>query len=42
MWHLIEDFFEKNLVMKAFVGLGWLAVIIMGTSFVYTANDMLG
>lgn len=29
MWHLIEDFFEQNLVMKGFIGLGWLCVIIM-------------
>jgi hypothetical protein len=29
MWHLIEDFFEQSLVMKAFIGWGWLSVIIM-------------
>jgi len=32
MWHLIEDFFEQSLVMKAFIGLGWLSIIIMVTS----------
>ena len=32
MWHLIEDFFEQSLVMKAFIGWGWLAMIIMITS----------
>ena len=32
MWHLIEDFFEQNLVMKGFIGLGWLCIIIMITS----------
>ena len=29
MWHLIEDFFDQNLIMKAFLGLGWLSVLIM-------------
>lgn len=32
MWHLIEDFFEQNLVMKLFIGLGWLSVLIMVAS----------
>ena len=32
MWHLIEDFFDQNIVMKAFIGLGWLCVLIMLTS----------
>ena len=22
MWHLIEDFFDQNILMKAFIGLG--------------------
>ena len=26
MWHLIEDFFDQNIVMKGMIGLGWLAV----------------
>ncbi len=42
MWHLIEDFMEQNLVMKAFLGLGWLAVLIMASSFIYTIKDTLG
>ena len=42
MWHLIEDFMEQSLVMKAFVGLGWLAVLIMGTSFGYTVYSAIG
>jgi len=29
MWHLIEDFFDQGLVMKALIGVGWLAVLIM-------------
>ncbi len=29
MWHLIEDFFEQSLVMKGFIGLGWLCILIM-------------
>ena len=35
MWYLIEDFFEQSLVMKGFIGLGWLSVLIMLTSIVY-------
>lgn len=34
VWHLIEDFFEQSLVGKLFVGVGWLAVVIMVASFV--------
>jgi hypothetical protein len=34
MWYLIEDFFEQNLVMKFFIGLGWLSVLIMVASLV--------
>lgn len=34
MWHLIEDFFEQGIVVKLFLGAGWLAVIIMLASFV--------
>jgi hypothetical protein len=34
MWHLIEDFFDQNLFMKAFLGLGWLSVLIMFCSLV--------
>ena len=33
MWHLIEDFFEQSLVGKLFVGIGWLAIVIMVASF---------
>ncbi len=36
MWHLIEDFFEQSLVMKGFIGLGWLSIMIMVTSIIYT------
>lgn len=42
MWHLIEDFFEQNLVMMALIGLGWLAVLIMGSSLIYTIASMQG
>ena len=28
-WYLLEDFAEQSLVLKAFIGLGWLSVIIM-------------
>ena len=34
MWHLIEDFFDQNLIMKAFLGLGYLCVLIMVCSLV--------
>ncbi len=34
MWHLIEDFFEQSLVMKGFLGLGWLAILVMVASFI--------
>ncbi len=34
MWYLIEDFFEQSLIMKAFIGWGWLAIMIMITSLV--------
>ena len=34
MWYLIEDFFEQGLMAKLFIGVGWLAVLIMVASFV--------
>jgi hypothetical protein len=34
MWHLIEDFFDQNLIMKAFLGLGWLSILIMVCSLI--------
>ncbi len=34
MWYLIEDFFDQSLVMKLFIGWGWLSMIIMICSFV--------
>lgn len=33
VWHLIEDFFEQGIVVKLFLGVGWLAVVIMVASF---------
>ena len=33
MWYLIEDFFEQSIVGKLFVGVGWLAIVIMVASF---------
>lgn len=41
MWHLIEDFFEQGIVMKGFLGLGWLCVLIMGTSILYNFYNAL-
>lgn len=37
MWYLIEDFFDQSLLMKAFIGWGWLSVIIMLSSLVSSA-----
>ena len=34
MWHLIEDFFEQSLVIKACIGWGWLAILIMAASLI--------
>lgn len=34
MWHLIEDFFEQSIVVKLFIGVGWLAMGIMLASFI--------
>ena len=34
MWHLIEDFMDQSLFMKAMIGLGWLSVLIMVASLV--------
>lgn len=34
MWHLLEDFFEQGPIGKLFVAVGWLAVLIMASSFV--------
>lgn len=41
MWHLIEDFFEQSLVMKAFIGLGWLCVLIMAMSLAIGLPDLI-
>ena len=41
MWHLVEDFFEQNLLGKAFVGLGWLAVLIMATSCIDSVRNLI-
>ncbi len=30
-WYLLEDFSEQSLIVKAFIGLGWLSVLIMVT-----------
>jgi hypothetical protein len=34
MWHLVQDFFDQNLIMKFFIGWGWLSVIIMLASLI--------
>ena len=36
MWHLIEDFFEQSWAMKAFIGWGWLSVLIMVSSLLFS------
>ncbi len=42
MWYLIEDFFEQPLVMKAFIGLGWLCMVIMVASVINGLPNLLG
>jgi len=34
MWYLLEDFLEQPLAMKAFLGVGWLCVVIMAASLI--------
>ena len=34
MWYLLEDFLEQPLMMKAFIVWGWLAVMLMVSSFI--------
>ena len=41
VWHLIEDFFEQNLVMKGLTLLGWVAVLVMGSSLFYTGREAI-
>jgi len=36
VWYLIEDFFEQPLIMKAVIVWGWLAVLIMLTSIIFS------
>ena len=41
MKHLVEDFFAQSWAMKAVIGWGWLAVVIMLASFVQSyVNSM--
>jgi len=35
MWHLIEDFFEQSLIMKACIAWGWLSILIMVSSMIF-------
>jgi uncharacterized membrane protein len=42
VWYLIEDFFEQPLVMKAFIGVGWLCVLIMTMSVIVGLPNLLG
>ncbi len=32
MWHVIEDFFDQGLAVKALIGWGWLCFGIMAWS----------
>ena len=36
MWYLIEDFFEQPIVIQAMLAWGWLSILIMAASFIYT------
>jgi len=40
MWYLIEDFFEQNLIMKGFLGFGWLCIWVMAFSMYDTASSI--
>lgn len=40
MWHLVEDFLAQSLVMKAIIGWGWLAIIVMVASLVTTVANI--
>ncbi len=42
MWYLVEDFFEQGLVMKAFIGVGWLCMLIMTMSIYDGLPSLLG
>jgi hypothetical protein len=42
VWYLIEDFFEQPLVMKGFIGVGWLCVLIMAMSVIEGLPNLLG
>ncbi len=38
--NILGDLFEQPLVMWAFIGWGWLAVLVMLTSIVQTAGQL--
>ncbi len=40
MWHLVKDFREQSLVMKAIIGWGWLAIVVMVASLVTTIANL--
>ena len=42
MWHLLEDFLEQSLAMKAFLLWGWLSVLLMASSFIASLPALLG
>ena len=42
MWHLLEDFLEQSLAMKAFLLWGWLSIVLMAASFVVSMPALLG
>lgn len=40
--YTMEDFMEQSLIMKACIAWGWLAIIIMATSFIPTLPAVYG
>ena len=40
-WFLVEDFFEQSIVMKAFLMVGWLAILLMAVPAVLAVVGML-
>jgi len=41
MWHLIEDFFDQNIVMKGMLGFGWLCVLVMVASLGFSIVGLI-
>ena len=38
--NILGDLFEQPLIMWAFIGWGWLALLVMGTSMITTIGQL--